>query len=173
MLARLLFLLALVLAPPAAAQLPLPQLPPVGDVLGDVTDTAQEGLELTRLREVQVQDLLRRHPRELERGPDGFPVVRSQILALSPEPASLERARQAGFEIVRRDEDALGVVMTLRAPAGMSTRRALRALQLADPQGVYDFDHLYLESGQTSAATQGANDGPGGPRIGLVDSGVS
>ena len=82
MLGRFLFFLALVTASPAAAQLPLPQLPSVGDVLNDVTSTAQDTLDdvdLARLRQARVQDLLRRHPRELERGPEGFPIVRSQI----------------------------------------------------------------------------------------------
>lgn len=176
MLARILFILALIGAGPAAAQLPLPQLPPVGDVLNDVTDTARDTLDdvdLTRLRQAQVQDLLRRHPRELQRGPEGFPIVRSQIIALSPDPAALERARAAGFQTVRRDESSLGAVVTLRAPAGMSTRRALRQLREADPQGVYDFDHLYLESGACAGAKQGGARASAGPRIGLIDSGVS
>lgn len=176
MLARILFLLALVLAWPAAAQLPLPQLPPIGEVLNGVTDTAQDAVERTQLRETQVRELLRRHPRELERGPDGFPVVRSQILALSPDPAALERARAAGFEILGRDESSLGAVVMLRAPERMSTRRALRQLREADPQGVYDFDHLYLESGPGGVSAVGAKQGAhagAGPRIGLIDSGVS
>jgi subtilisin family serine protease len=171
------FFLALVTASPAAAQLPLP-LPSVGDVLNDVTGTAQDTLDdvdLARLRQARVQDLLRRHPRELERGPEGFPIVRSQIIALSPAPAALEAARAGGFQIVGRDESSLGAVVTLRAPARMSTRRALRQLREADPQGVYDFDHLHLESGAAAGVGVGAKQGRAGagPRIGMIDSGVS
>jgi len=168
--------LGLLAATPAQAQLlpPLPQLPPVTGVLDDAAGTARDtvdAVDLSQLRQVQVRDLLRRHRRELEADPAGEPIVRSQILALAPSPAALEQARAAGFEIVSSNDDGLGAVVTLRAPRGMSTRRALRRLREADPQGVYDFDHLYLESGAGGAAKQ-ANGRGRGPRIGLIDSGV-
>jgi subtilisin family serine protease len=55
----------------------------------------------------------------------------------------------------------------------MSTRRALRRLREADAQGVYDFDHLHLESGLGLALTGFAQSAASnGPRIGLIDSGV-
>jgi subtilisin family serine protease len=84
-------------------------------------------------------------------------------------------ARSADFEIVSSDDlGEAGVLVTLRAPAGQSTRRALRRLREADPNGTYDFDHLHLESGaaailQSFAQASGAS---AGPYIGLIDSGV-
>jgi subtilisin family serine protease len=69
--------------------------------------------------------------------------------------------------------DGETMLVTLRAPGGMSTRRALRRLREADPGGVYDFDHLYLESGVALGLTSfGQSGASGGPRVGLVDSGV-
>lgn len=175
MLARILFILALICGGPAAAQLPLPQLPPVGDVLDDATNNARDTLndvDLTRLRQAQVQHLLRQHPRELERGPEGFPIVRSQIIALSTGADALDRAGDAGFEIVSSEDAGLGAIVILRAPRGMSTRRALRHLREADPPGTYDFDHLHLESGASAGAKQASTPPGAGPRIGLIDSGV-
>ena len=168
------------LATPAGAQLglPVPQTPAIGGALGDVTNAARDTAttttdDLRDLRRTRVRDLLRTHRRELQADPDGQPIVRSQILALAPTTAALERARAAGFGIVATDDlGELGGVVTLRAPAGMTTRSALRQLREADPQGVYDFDHLYIESGAGPLAKQISAPG-GGPRIGLIDTGVS
>ncbi|HVK79323.1 MAG TPA: S8 family serine peptidase, partial [Verrucomicrobiae bacterium] len=176
----LLFLIyALAAAPAARAQLgvPLPEVPVVGDVLGQTQDRVGETLErpLQDVRRLQVRDLLRSHRRELEADPAGQPIVRSQILALGMSNAAIEAARVQGFEIVRTDaiDDATSMV-TLRAPQGMSTRRALRRLREADPNGTYDFDHLHLESGAALTLPVFAQSGAAraGPRIGLIDSGV-
>jgi hypothetical protein len=174
---------ALLLAAPAAqAQLGgigVPSLPDVGGVLDRTTDTANQTLgevrELTRARADQARSLLRRHRRELEADPNGQPIVRSQILALAPSQQALARARADGFELVRSDElEGGGVLVVLRAPRGLSTRRALQRLREADPQGVYDFDHLHLESGSPAAASAAAQQSAaGGPRIGLIDGGVT
>jgi hypothetical protein len=174
----LLFLVFALAAPPAArAQLgaPLPEVPSVGGVLnqaGQVGDQVERPLQ--DLRRLQVRDLLRTHRRELEADPSGMPIVRSQILALGMNPAAIEQARAAGFQIVRTDAlDADASMVTLRAPAGMRTRRALRRLREADPQGVYDFDHLHLESGVALDVVAVAQSGAAnGPRVGLIDSGV-
>ena len=175
-----LLILALALTAPAAhAQLGLPNVGgAVGDVLNRTTNTANQTLndveELTEARTNQVRSLLRRHRRELEADPDGQPIVRSQILALAPGPEALERARAEGFEVVQSDDVDGGSLVVLRAPRGLSTRRALDRLREADPQGVYDFDHLHLESGIAMAAPAMAQQGAaGGPRIGLIDGGVS
>jgi subtilisin family serine protease len=181
---RVVFLvLALMLAAPAAqAQLgPLgvPTLPSVGGVIDRTTDTANQALndvdDLTEARANQVRDLLRRHRRELEADPQGEPIVRSQILALAPSEEALAGARAQGFEIVSSDGlEGGGSLVVLRAPRGLSTRRALRRLREADPQGVYDFDHLHLESGTAPAvAAMAQQSAAGGPRIGLIDGGVA
>lgn len=175
--ALLFLVLALGAAPAARAQLglPVPQVPSVGEV---VTQAGQIGEELERplqdLRRLQVRDLLREHRRELEADPQGMPIVRSQILALGMNEAALTAARAQGFDVVRSDAiDDETMLVTLRAPAGMSTRRALRRLRQADPQGVYDFDHLHLESGVALTIAEFAQSGAsGGPRVGLIDSGV-
>jgi hypothetical protein len=178
-------LLALALmfgAPAAQAQLGGLGVPNAGgianDVLNQTTSTADRALnnvgEATEARANQARDLLRRHRRELEADPDGQPIVRSQILALGPSEAALAAARAGGFEIVST-ENLEGVeLVVLRAPRGLSTRRALARLRDADPQGAYDFDHLHLESGLAGRIPAMAQQSAaGGPRIGLIDGGVS
>lgn len=173
----LLFLCFAVGAAPAQAQLgvPLPQVPSVGDVVNQTTELGQQvERPLQDLRRLQVRELLRTHRRVLEADPAGMPIVRSQILALGMSAAAIEEARSRGFTVVSSDQiDAETAMVTLRAPAGMSTRRALRRLREADPQGVYDFDHLHLESGVVAELTAFAQSGTAnGPRVGLIDSGV-
>jgi len=175
----LLFLICAIAATPAArAQLgvPTPNVPAVGDVLGQARDRIGDSLEhpLQDARRLQVRDLLRTHRRELEADPDGQPIVRSQIIALGMSAAALEHARVQGFTVVRTDAlDETTSMVTLRAPQGLSTRRALRRLQELDPAGTYDFDHIHLESGAAPSIPAFAQSGAArGPRIGLIDSGV-
>lgn len=155
--ARFTILLLLIAASaPALAQL-LPRVAvPLQDVPRGVGPTiAREFAEvrssLERARRGEVRDLLRRYPRDLERDPRGAPIVRSAIVALSPADSALARARTQGFSI-QSDESlpALGErVVTLLAPPGLSTRRALDRLRRADPGGRYDFSHLYTQSAGT------------------------
>ncbi len=179
-----LLMLACALSPLAKAQIgvplpdvPVPDVPAIGGALGQAQDRVGGALErpLQNVRNLQVRELLRTHRRELEADPAGMAIVRSQILALGMSEAAIREARAQGFEIVRTDPlDGEVSLVTLRAPAGLSTRRALRRLRQADPSGAYDFDHLHYESGAAIAApwfAQAAS-ARAGPRIGLIDSGA-
>ncbi|NWG53382.1 MAG: peptidase S8, partial [Hydrogenophilaceae bacterium] len=161
--------LALLGAAAARPQVPLPSLP-TGPLLPELRQTTGAVRELTDLRRLRVRALLRVNRDVLERDPQGEPIVRREVLAWSPTPEALARAEEAGFETVRetRLEEFGARIVVLRAPRGMSTRRALRRLQQLDPDGVYDFNHVYTESGAAGAAWQ-AGAGAGGARVGLVD----
>jgi subtilisin family serine protease len=174
------FALALVLAalaaPGAHAQLgvplPTPDLPLPN--VGETVNRTLENAPLRDLRRLRVEDLLRTHRRELEADPHGQPIVRSQILALGMSAEAMARAEAMGLSVVSRDALGDDTLVTLRAPRGMSTRRALSRLREADANSVYDFDHLHLESGaagQTVLMAQ-ASDARAPPRIGMIDSGV-
>jgi subtilisin family serine protease len=125
----------------------------------------------------------------IEADPQGAAIVRSEVLALPSSPAALEKARAAGF-VVARERSLEGLetsLLVLRAPPGMSTRKALKKLRALDSSGTYDFNHVYTESGvveptparavetnPTAATTPGAADAnvPVPARIGLIDGGV-
>ena len=99
---------------------------------------------------------------------------------MSAQPA-LARAQQAKFLVLRTEELAdLGVKITvLQTPAGMSASRGLKKLRKLDPEGTYDFNHVYLESGESMQArsrrrgpsTRPATGG-GAVRVGLIDGGM-
>lgn len=122
-------------------------------------------------------DLVRRHPAVLDTDRRGAPIVRSEVIAIDPTDEALARARNAGFSVLaerRIDELDLRIVV-LQARPGMGTRGALRRLRRLDPDGSYDFNHLYLASGvgggHTAAAAAVAQ--PAGHwQVGLIDGGV-
>ena len=174
----------------AAAQVRLPQVtvppaPTVTNTVGETVGAANRMLgsvELREVRKLQIRDLLRRHRDVLERGPDGEPVVRREVLSFEPSQESIEKAQAAGFEIAREQQlNELGTrIVVLLAPNRMSARRALRRLQEMDPEGTYDYNHVYTGSGAlgTSAADRvnAASTAPSyrtsAVRIGLIDGGV-
>jgi len=166
-------------------QLPpqLPRLPPVTDPLTGTLRTAQS-TALTDVRKLRVRELLRTERESVESDPDGQPILRRQVGALSPSPEALDRARAEGFAVLRA-ESLAGLDLALvvfEAPEGMSTRRALKRLRELDPNGSYDYNHLYLDAG-VQAEPAGPVPPPPPPvetapasspvaRIGLIDSGV-
>lgn len=166
--------------------LPMPRLPQLPDQLdstrlrdsqrlldrGDIGDA--RGLRLK-----QIKDLLQRHGNVLEADPRGEPVVRGEILALSASPPGLAAARAAGLAVTSGVPDG---VLILRLPLGADMAATLERLRAADPEGAYDYNHIYTGSGaapQVRPAPAGANSQPAGAgpgagasRVGLVDSGI-
>ena len=144
------------------------------------TVRAADPRRLREVRKLRITEMLRTKRRVLEADPRGQPMLRSEVVAVSPTPETLDRARAAGFEVVRTrtlDELDLSIVV-LRAPEGMSTRRALRELREADPQGIYDFNHVYIGVGELTPASVSMTASPKTPRppvqarVGMIDGGV-
>jgi hypothetical protein len=173
----------------AAAQLPqvqVPnvQLPGVGPVLPEATRAVGGSLrELTGARVLRVQRLFNEHRAVLDRDPRGELVVRAEVVAIDITQAALDKAVAARFTVLRTEEMAdLGIRLTiLQTPEGMSASRGLKRLRKLDPEGIYDFNHVYLDSGEVSPQPavrfQRAVDEPAGGavangRVGLIDGGL-
>ncbi len=182
-------------AAPATAQLsglgrslggalsPITQLP--GRLAPNLVPDLQRALDpetLLTARVTRLDDLVKDHPREIDRDPHGAPVVRGEVLAIAPSAQALASARAAGFEVKDAGGDAndgVGLVV-LTAPGGLNVREAVARLRKLDPAGAYDFNHLYLPSGEAgvavarAGAAEPAGDGgaPSAVRVGLIDTGV-
>lgn len=190
---RTLSLLAsLAAAVPSAAQLGLPPLPtpglPVPRVPAELPLPEAVPRELGATVEpivssvrTRARELLRSYPGQVERDPRGAPAVRAVILALAPNEQALQQAQARGFQI-QSDETLAPLgerVVTLLVPPGASTQRALRDLRAADPNGSYDFDHLFVSLQAAPARDAIATSPAAAPlpapvdvRVGLIDGGV-
>src|ERR1700730_682276 len=147
----------------AAAQVRLPSLPlPAQPLQTPPLQTLQQTLDqtepldrLTGLRHLEIGRLIRANPRVVDADPNGEPVVRNEILSLAPTDAALDRAPTLGFIVDReRTIDGMNVrVLVLRAPQGMTTKKALRTLREADSAGSYDYNHIYSAAGPLGGNT--------------------
>jgi subtilisin family serine protease len=171
----------------AAAQLPPVQVPQVAvpgvPVLPEATPALGSSLrDLAGARALRADRLFNEHRAELDRDPRGELVVRAEVIAIDITPPALEKAVAAKFSVLRTEELAdLGVKITLlQTPEGMSAARGLKRLRKLDPEGSYDFNHVYLDSGVLSGARvrraaaepAGAAAPTAGGRVGLIDGGV-
>ena len=185
--------LALTLFSPAAgAQIRLPTLPLVSRPLNSVDQTLNDAesrslAALSEVRSLQITRLVRANPKTLDVDDQGNPVVRNQVLALSPSASALRIAAALHF-VVLREQTMEGMdirIVVFESPTNLSTRKAVRQLRAADPQGTYDFNHIYTGSGSVDAAappetnsrdpadTTTVAQSDEHVRIGLVDSGVN
>ena len=136
--------------------------------------------ELDELRRARLALLIRTNRETLDRDGGGYPVRKSVLVAIDPDPAALVAAQRAGFRI-HADEQAgeLGLhVVTLALPRGMNIRDGLKALRRVAPALQADYDHIYEPAGgalmPAAAATLAA--GPALPqrtRIAMIDGGVA
>jgi hypothetical protein len=196
--ARATLILALVLARAAWAQIgpvQLPSLPRLGipaGVTGAVSDLTNDlgGSSISAARRLRVRELLRTQPALIERDPNGDPILRAQVVALSPSSEALDEARELGFAVVREQtlEGLDTHIVVLQAPEGWATRRALNRMRALDSAGRYDFNHIYFDSGADAAAqatgppprqaqeqepsSTSVPRAPSDIRIGLVDGGI-
>jgi hypothetical protein len=191
----LLFAAAVLGSQVALAQLPnvqlpnvLPNLPRVGlptDVANTVAGvTGLDARALEDLRRLRIRELLRTNRAVLERDPRGEPIIRTELIAFSPTDEALTNAQAEGFEIRRRStlEGLDETLVVLVAPRGMSSRRALQRLRRLDPGGTYDFNHIYVESGEVAlsgaavvpiAVAESTSEASAlRTRVGLIDGGV-
>jgi len=165
----------------------VPQLPGIqiplnpGATVNGVVDTL-DPRSLRDLRRLRVRELLRTNRRDLEADPNGAPIVRAEIVAYAPNAESLRIASELGFSVVRESTlTGLDIkVVVLRPKARMSVRAALRALRRADPEGGYDFNHIYIESGAvddtpppTSPIVAASEARAASVRVGLIDTGIA
>jgi hypothetical protein len=135
-------------------------------------------------RRLRVLDLHRAHRDRLALDPAGELVVRGEVLA---QPSSAEHrasALESGFRVLsERTIPTLDLqILVLEPPTGWSLSRAVRHLRRVDPDGSYDFHHVYAPSGEAATETwapvtalQASPSGTpaGALRVGLIDGGVA
>lgn len=156
----------------------LPSLPVVNGLPRVVNGVTNDVLQTTDRTLGVVRDVVGRPQsaaRHWEHDPAGAPVVRDEILALASSSEAIAAARAQSFEVVRTETiEPLGIsLVVLRPPEGLSLSDAIARLRAADPQGQYDYNHIYNPTGtiiggaSSNLAPQQAPE-----RVGMVDGGV-
>ncbi len=195
--ARLRMMIACValLAAPLSAQLAVPgvpvAVPPVGGVLGEVTDrldrhletvnelTPREARQLLRLRDRALDRLLRANPQAIERDAAGNLSRRGELLASGVGEADLRKLEAAGFRVLAREEvEGLGFsVVRLAVPQGLSLAEAQDHAAALAPGVTLDPDNLHFEAGASSSpaphphAVTAASAAAVGVKVGMIDGG--
>jgi hypothetical protein len=166
-----------VLAQPQAQRAIQPTLDSVGGLPESIAEAdAPTLLELRRLR---LQELVRQNRAQLETDNAGQPVRRGVLVAVDPDPLSLQLAARAGFRMVSDDPDPSLAIRTVQmaVPRSMNVRGALKLLQRVAPQLQADFDHLYEPAGGAlvpmHAALASFAGIASGRVVGMIDGGVA
>jgi hypothetical protein len=166
-----------ILAQPGAQQAISPTLDSVGGLTQSVAESgAPTLLELRRLR---LQELIRSNRTTVENDGNGLPVRRGIVAVIDPDLPGLQRALNAGFRVVRQDDDpVLGMrIVSLAVPNGQSAKDGLKRLRNVAPELQADFDHLFEPAGGSLAPAAGAlasaQAAGSGRIIGMVDGGVA
>ena len=113
-----------------------------------------------------------------EHDENGARIVRGVIVAVALSDRGRTAAEELDIEVdASEDLDALNLeVTTLELPPGLPASTALEALRAADPEGVYDFEHLYDPSGNTATAVAPTAQPEPVARdtieIGMIDAGI-
>jgi subtilisin family serine protease len=108
---------------------------------------------LKDVRRLHLRELVRRNRATLDVDPNGAPIVRGEVLVVSPTDAELDAALAAGFTVVRvRVLDGLDARILVLAPSkGLNTQRAMVRLREVLPSASLDFNHIYTDSGVSRA----------------------
>ena len=141
-------------------------------------DMAQD-LRLSKTQVDRAASIARGSPTDYELDRDGALAIRGEVLVSGLDPARLARIERAGFRVVRRsDIPELGITVAVVVHDGMSADRAAERLRRVDPEGSYDLNHVYFESGARPDQRPAL---PSPPRadagrstvVGMIDTGVS
>lgn len=166
-----------VLSQPGAQQAVAPTLNTVSGLPQSMIDAGPA--TLLEIRRLRLRELVRQYPQQLEMDGDGQPVRRGVLVAIDPDPLSLQVASRAGFRIVADErESELGLrAVTLAVPRGLSARQALKLIRSVAPAIQADFDHVFEPAGGAllpfAGALAAATGSGRGPLIGIVDGGVA
>jgi subtilisin family serine protease len=178
---------ALAAAAAAQAQIRVPSLPllPLQGVTQTLDQAQPRVPDSARdVRLTAIRRLIRDNRKRVEADPNGEAIVRGEILASGVSDQALAQLQSRGFVVEREPTIASADirVLVLKTPAGTATQKALRELRTADPNGLYDYNHIYLGSGLAAFAQRQAAPSAGAAqaapasrpriRVGLIDAGV-
>jgi len=134
---------------------------------------------LAQVRRMRLAELIRENRDTLEADDHGRPARRGVLIAIDPDPVSLQLAAGAGFRVAAQNvEPTLGIrIVKFAVPARMNVREAMKRLRNAAPQLQVDYDHVFEPAGGSLmplTASLASLAGAGNGRVvGMIDGGVA
>jgi len=168
------------IAQPQARQVIAPTLDSVSGLPDSIAESGAPNL--LQLRNLRLKNLIRENRQLLEPDEKGDPVRRGVLVAVNPDPLSLQLASSAGFRLLKTDaEPELGLsTVELAVPTGMAAAKALRLLRKVAPGLNADYDPVYQPAGGglrpisvPLASSMVVAAGAMGRTIGMIDGGVA
>lgn len=165
---------------------PFPHEPPIW--AGGPPDQAQNGLataaaaQTYRLSKPQLDratEIANAAPEQYEVDRNGALAIRGEVLVSGYDAAQLAKLERAGFTVLRRsDVGDLGIEFAVVSHEGMTAAQALKRLRKSDPDGSFDLNHVFFESGRSGERGAMAVEGSGSDKsqpevVGLIDTGVA
>jgi len=154
--------------------------PTLDSVAGLPETIAESGAtSLLDLRQLRLEQLVRDNRAELDVDDKSQPARRGVLIAVEPDPRSIELATAAGFRPIADFADPVLAIRTVEfaVPPGMNLRSAMKLLQRAAPGMQADFDHVFEPAGGALLPMQAALASSAflasGRILGMVDGGVA
>jgi hypothetical protein len=166
-----------VLSQPGAQQAIQPTLDGVAGLPQNIADSGPTSL--LDLRRLRLEQLVRQNRGVLDTDNKDQPVRRGVLLAIDPDPLSLQLAERAGFRPISDVRDpVLGIrTVQLGVPGSMNVRAAIKLLQKVAPQMQADFDHVFEPAGGSLMPINGSLASVAaigsGRVVGMIDGGVA
>lgn len=149
------------------------------DIAKDAADTAEDNAREDGDAAESIHELGKSENPEYDKR--GYAARRGEIVALDLSERGLESAKAQGFSVIEQtrlpslDSD----VIRLGLPLGMDADKALKAMEVIDPNGTYDRTHYYgLQFSAAGARDSGAPEATlarkgGNLTIGMIDTAVT
>jgi subtilisin family serine protease len=122
---------------------------------------------------------VRTAPADYELDLNGALAVKGEVLAIVSE-LELSNIEVAGFRVLRRTvAPELGIEIVILSRDGWALEKMLQRLRRIDPEGVFEPNHVFSESGsrepssEASRSLAGSASATSGTKVGLIDTGVS
>ena len=126
----------------------------------------------------RVDDLIRRSDGALQADPQGWPVVRSEIVVIDLDAEARAWALAERYTLVREERlEALDLTTSVLAPPPrMRLRRAVDQLRRRYPALTVEYNHVFSPAGMTNGLSAASavtlSQSGGGVPLGLIDTGV-
>lgn len=146
---------------------------------GLATAAAAQNYRLSKPQLDRATEMASAAPDQYEVDRNGALAIRGEVLVSGYDAAQLAKLERAGFAVLRRSVvGELGIEIAVVSHEGMTAARSLKRLRQLDPEGSFDLNHVFFESGGNGQRAPSGIEGSASSQgqmevVGLIDTGVA